>query len=426
MNLYASFARRHFTAVCFLAVAAYSSDLPALEVKDVTARQRWPWNNLVDIDFVVATNGTESAGEFGLVITGSYAGGMKQTTASTFVTEPYAAAGTNRVTWNLGADYPGLRTTDLAITVTATDQTESAPVYLVIDLARGPTADSFPTFYTTQSPDLSNDTCRTGELWLRRIPAGSFTMGSPGDETGRLSTENQVPVTLTKSFYLGIFEVTQRQWYNIMGTTPSYYTNSLYRDTRPVEQISYSAIRGANDGTNWPASSAVDAASFMGVLRSKTGIETLDLPTEAQWERACRAGTSTALYTGYNLTNSVSDMHVAELARYKYSGDVANSTYMDQNCTTANGSAAAGSCLPNTWGLYDLYGNMLEWCLDWYASSAAGGIDPKGPSGSTGLRIRRGGSYDSEAWACRSAFRWRAAPDSFAPTYGFRLANHLP
>lgn len=413
----------------FLAMFAALPRVHALKVADVTARQRWPWNNLVDIDFTVVTNGTESVSEFGVAVTGTYANGMKTVTAATFASDFFAVAGTNRVTWNLGADYPGFRAADLAISVTVSTEIAETPAYLVVDLSGGAAATSYPVRYTAQPPDVSNDTCRTSELWLRRMPAGSFTMGSPADELGRDSTENQAAVTLTKGFYIGIFEITQQQWYNVMGNWPSRYTNILHRNTRPVEQISYNALRGssAQGGGGWPTNSDVYALSFIGVLRDRTGMETLDLPTAAQWEYACRAGTATPLYSGASITNTASDANVALLARYKYSGALANETLMDRNVTEINATAKVGTYLPNAWGLYDTYGNAMEWCLDWYEPTVTGGTDPRGPnSSSRGQRARRGGSYDSRASSCRSAFRWYQSPDNSGPTYGVRIVITRP
>ncbi|MBO7620170.1 MAG: formylglycine-generating enzyme family protein, partial [Victivallales bacterium] len=152
--------------------------------------------------------------------------------------------------------------------------------YLVIDL------ETWQYRYTDTAPNLSDDTCRTTELWLRYIPEGTFIMGSPEDELGRWDDETQHKVTLTKPFYIGVFECTQRQWELVIkGYRPSYFRNDDYYATRPVEQVSYNMIRGKEAGAGWPDSDAVDATSFMGILREKTGLM-FDLPTEAQWEYA--------------------------------------------------------------------------------------------------------------------------------------------
>ncbi len=124
-------------------------------------------------------------------------------------------------------------------------------LYLVIDLSGGVEAESYPCRYTDTAPDLSDDACRTTELWLRRIPRGTFVMGSPAGELGRYSNETQHSVTLTKDYYIGVFECTQKQYELVVGSNPSDCTGDL----RPVEQVSYNDLRGTVAGAQWPASS---------------------------------------------------------------------------------------------------------------------------------------------------------------------------
>ena len=181
-------------------------------------------------------------------------------------------------------------------------------------------------------------------------------MGSPQDEVGRRSSDMAShQVTITDIFYIGVFECTQKQWELVMGNIPS----NKKGDCRPVEQVSYSMIRGSGEkaGAGWPEyGHTVDATSFMGKLQAKTGL-TFDLPTEAQREYACRAGTTTALYSGKNLTNSNEDAATSELARYRYNQSDGKGGY-------TSGHTKVGSYLPNAWGLFDMYGNADEWCLD--------------------------------------------------------------
>ncbi len=302
--------------------------------------------------------------------------------------------------------------------------------YMVIDVSGGPEAESYPATYYRTLADVpggpNSDAYKTTNILMRLISKGGYTMGSPTSELGRDSDETQHQVTLTKDFYIGVFEVTQKQWERVMGAWPSYFNNATYRDARPVEQVSYYDIREnpANSAIDphWPQSSQVHADSFMGKLRAKTGLATLDLPTESQWEYACRAGTATALNSGKNLTNTGSCPNMSEVGRYWYNG---GSGYT-QNGDTSVATAKVGSYLPNAWGLYDMHGNVWEWCLDWYASSYPGTVtDPSGAaSGSS--RVLRGGGWGSSARYCRSAYR-----SGYNPSYrnyydGFRISRTLP
>jgi len=267
--------------------------------------------------------------------------------------------------------------------------------------------DNSVSYFDTPPAGGWTDLHKTTQMVFRKIPAGSFTMGSAAGQ----QDETQHAVTLTKDFYLGIFEVTQKQWEEVRGTTPSFFDG----DTLPVERVYYSDIRGNNLGNGWPANSLVDGDSFMGRLRSKdSAVGAADLPTEAQWEYACRAGT-TGDYAGV----------LNDLAWY-----AANNT--------PNSTKAVGSKQPNPWGLHDMHGNVWEICLDWYTFSlgsvertdppGTGGVNP----GSPPLRVMRGGAYNQTADYLRSSVRWNivatnqlaggGAITNFSLPYGFRVA----
>lgn len=285
-------------------------------------------------------------------------------------------------------------------TVTVTADSGPAGDYLVIDLSAGPSASSYPVSYLSAIPPGGwTDEYKTTKLVLRRIPAGTFTMGSPAGEQGRYSVEAQRQVTLTKDFYIGVFQVTQKQWERVMGYWPSYFNNVTYRDSRPLEQRSWNDIRG---GT-WPGGQAA-SGTFMQRISDRTGLS-FDLPTEAQWEYACRAGTTTALNSGKNLTNTGSCPNMSEVGRYWFNGG----SGFSQGGSTAVGTAKVGSYVPNAWGLYDMHGNVWEWCLDWYAASPQGTIDPVGAASGSN-RVRRGGGCYSNARYCRSATRRSVTP----------------
>ena len=286
-------------------------------------------------------------------------------------------------------------------------------LYMVVDLSRGTkAAKGYP---VSTLPDMPKggwtDEYKTDKLVLRRIEPGTFMMGSPEDELGRGRDEVQHEVTLTKAYYIGVFEVTQKQWERVMGEWPSSFRNPKIRDQRPVETVSYNDIRGAVNGANWPATNSVDMASFMGRLRTRTG-KLFDLPTEAQWEFACRAGTATALNSDKNLTDKRSCPNMADVGRH--------------NVPEKEATIAVGSFQPNAWGLYDMHGNVWEWCLDWSGSYSGTETDPKGALSSK-CRVFRSGSWYCGASRCRSAARdYIMLPDNRAYWNGLRVALTLP
>ena len=180
-----------------------------------------------------------------------------------------------------------------------------------------------------------------------------------------------------------------------------------------MEYVTYNMLRGENLGASWPDSYEVDEDSFFGKLRAKTGL-TFDLPTEAQWEFACRAGTTTALNSGKDLTHEDESSVMDEVGRYRYNQNDGKGGY-SQHTTV-------GSYLPNAWGLYDMHGNVYEWCLDWYNVSYGGNaVDPKGASVGTN-RDQRGGSWNLNPQNCRSAYRSYNTPISDGSNQGgFRV-----
>jgi len=294
--------------------------------------------------------------------------------------------------------------------------------YLVADLSGGTSAPSYPVTYLDAVPAGGwTDEHKTTKLVLRRIPATTpdYTMGGRSTDYPGASDSGLHQVTLTQDFYIGVFEITQRQWELVMGNKPSYFNNATYYQTRPVEQVSYYDIRenpanSDDPAVDWPNNSAVNATSFMGRLRAKTGTA-FDLPTESQWEYACRAGTTTALNSGYNLTSAGEDPRMDEVGRYWYNGGSGYSA----GCEPSAGTAVVGSYQPNAWGLYDMHGNVWEWCLDWYGGYPGTVSDPKGVSTGS-YRVFRGGSWDYNAFACRSAYRNYIYPDDRGNRSGFR------
>jgi RNA polymerase sigma factor (sigma-70 family) len=318
----------------------------------------------------------------------------------------------------------------IAVAQAASKESKLAGDYLVIDLSGGPAVSNYPVGYLSAVPSGGwTDEYKTTKLVMRKIPAGTFTMGSPTNELGRSANETQHTVTVSRAFYLGVFEMTQRQWELVMGNKPSYFTNATCYATRPVEQVSYYDIRESTNNSamspNWPATNAVHADSFMGKLRAKTGLTGFDLPTESQWEYACRAGADTALNSGYNLTNTASDAQMNVVGRYQFQHNGPNTYGHDQGVATNGGTAAVGSYQANAWGLYDMHGNVKEWCLDWNVNYPGSVTDPKGAA-SGSFRVLRGGSWGNDANRCRSAYLYYSWPGDRSGSSGFRAAMTLP
>jgi len=309
------------------------------------------------------------------------------------------------IVWNAGADWPENLTQAARAKVTASS-TDTPPQVMVIDLSKGTAAsaaDPYPARYYTSLDALpyggvTNVVYKTGLLVLRKLPSGSFYMGVEG--VG-------VYTELTQDFYAGVYEVTQEQWSRVMGgTAPSQFTNL----SGPVEKVSYDDIRGtaAQGGGGWPTDGNVYASSFIGRMRDRTGMATFDLPTDAQWEYACRAGTTTYYNDGIS-ASSATQLNVLGW----WNGNSGSTTH------------TAGEKTPNTWGLYDMHGNVWEWCLDLYGGTLAGGIDPLGAeSGST--RVFRSGCFSADVAGCRSASRIGMGPTLRDSSLGFRLVRILP
>ena len=311
------------------------------------------------------------------------------------------------------------------------------PKYVVIDLSGGTNATHYPVSYLDEVPTGGwSDAYKTSKLVLRHIPAGSFVMGGRNTDCPGAKNENLHMVTITRDFYLGVFSITQRQWELVMGNRPSSFTNETCYATRPVENVSYQDIRGKDKGVKWPQTTDVDDGSFMDVLRRKVGMNGFDLPTEAQWEYACRAGTTTALNDGRNLSDMTNAVELATTARYAYNSGWATGKYQsladgyqwtDFACGTEKGTDKVGNYAPNAFGLYDMHGNIYDLCLDVFGI-LKGSIDPCGwESGhiespfKQEARVSRGGSWRHPAYSCCSARRDHAWVHSRMYSLGFRL-----
>lgn len=281
--------------------------------------------------------------------------------------------------------------------------------YLVVDLKR------YSVSFLDDVPAGGwSDEYKTVKLVLRYIPAGSFIMGSSEEEYNGWFDETQHKVTLTRPFYIGVFQMTQKQYEIVTGENPSANKNG---DTHPVELLTYDDIRGYEKGSQWPRNNKVDDFSFLGKLRARTKLD-FDLPTEAQWEYACRAGTTTAWNNGTEMVDWDRDPNLDKLGRYHMGNEWVDGKRICH--------APVGSYLPNAWGLYDMHGNVDEWVLDFYNDdiSKRAVKDPKGPN-NDGARVKRGGGCYSDAVECRSASRDYSYNGCATGSSGFRLALPL-
>ncbi|MGF1578397.1 MAG: formylglycine-generating enzyme family protein [Gemmataceae bacterium] len=221
------------------------------------------------------------------------------------------------------------------------------------------------------------------------IPPGTFLMGSSHDEPERGHGETQHAVTLTKGFWLQTTPVTQRQWEHVMGDNPSKFPGPEL----PVERVSWH-----------------DCQKFCQKLTERTN-RLIVLPTEAQWEYACRSGTTSPFWFGNTITTDQANYH----GRPPYAGS--------EKGEYRKKTVPVKSFLPNAWGLHAMHGNIFEWCQDWWYGDYTGRlrIDPTGPTEGS-RRVFRGGSWGSPARCSRSAFRLRAVPGYF-DGIGFRCAR---
>lgn len=238
-------------------------------------------------------------------------------------------------------------------------------------------------------------------------PPGRFVMGSPTNESGRRADEAQVDVTLTRGFWTAKFEVTQGQWRRIVGAFPDRPPTDEFGvgDDVPLYWVSYL-------NTQELCARATALARTRELLPEPWAFR---IPTEAQWEYACRAGTTTATAFGDRFGRRDANFGKGPLN----GGD---------DGPSPGKSLAAGRYPANAWGLHDMHGNVWEWCRDWYHARLPGGTDPdlsevRGAPNRDGTysRVRRGGAWVEDGWACRSAMRLRYEPERVSDHIGCRV-----
>ncbi|HUV77754.1 MAG TPA: formylglycine-generating enzyme family protein [Desulfobacterales bacterium] len=237
------------------------------------------------------------------------------------------------------------------------------------------------------------------EMEFTLIPSGTFTMGSPPDEPYRGSSEVQHRVSISRPFYMQTTEVTLKQWQSLMRRR--LLARQKGSDNMPVTQVSW-----------------FDCLEFLKRL-NRLGEGKYRLPTEAEWEYAARAGTQSAFFWGDTI-DCVKAMYGNNSLKYNVC-----QLYIKSIGLEIDQPAPVKSYRPNLWGLYDMHGNVWEWCMDWYGDYGKNPVtDPKGPDSGT-MRIRCGGSWFKHGHACRSANRSFGHPATRYTTTGFRLVRDV-
>ncbi|MDR0878118.1 MAG: SUMF1/EgtB/PvdO family nonheme iron enzyme [Treponema sp.] len=339
--------------------------------------QAGPWINTV-IETGSLTVTAASAGTL-QVVSGGKAVVNQNVAAGSRTTISDLDAGSYTVTMQYGG---GAKPEEKTVTVSANKTASASFTY------QGSTAQStVQPAATTQRASLDG---------FVRIQGGTFTMGSPASEKDLDSDEIQHQVTVS-SFYMGKYEVTQKEWTAVMGTNPSNFKG----DNLPVETVSWlDAVNYCNKRSQYEGLSPAYTINGENVIWN-WGANGYRLPTEAEWEYACRAGSTGPFSTGNNITTGQ--------ANY-------NGTYRKK-------TTAVGSFSPNAWGLYDMHGNVWEWCWDWYGAYSAGSqADPAGASSGSD-RVLRGGSWGDDAQSMRSSYRNYGYPGGRGNFSGFRIVR---
>jgi len=395
-------------------------------ISNVSVHQRWPWSRLVNIDYTLTCDDSNRVDVTVTAFNSATPLTLPKTSLSGDVDS--VPPGARRIVWDPSKT---AYTNELLTLFRVNLAPALSPAYMIINLAKAKGEEGQFTYlydWNTVWYDVTNHVENmTTNLVLRRIPSGTFLEGSPTSELNHGSNEDRRQVTLTEGFYIGVFEVTQKQWALLMDNAwPSYFTNEMCRATRPVEQITYAATRGTTRTVG-----VIDTSSFMGRLNAKTGL-TVDLPTEAQWEYACRAGTTGRFYHGIASPDlATQTLYVRGNENgggYTYKDTGTNG--IDRAVDDTKATARVGSYLPNAWGLYDMHGNVWERTVDnhqvnWGFSATN---NPVYFNASSDTFTIRGDCFDQSVFLARSAIRVQQGgrTSGTSANQGFRVWVAIP
>ena len=459
-------------ACVFMFAVVAAATLSAATINQVIVRQQWPWSIKIKVEY--SLSGVDASHPVDIAVT-TYNGddplpsthlreaiegdlyGITEEFGEFYI-DPVVAYGTEKI---------GMTKFKVKLAVSDSVANIGEVLYKIFDLTNGECTDvtradllngkygsvvtNFSAIgegYTTTLTDVviwtgvtNNPAYKTTHLVMRKIPAAGKTwqIGSPSVEPGRAvsDSEAQKYVRLSRDYYIGVFEVTQAQFTNIVsgGTNPSSFTSDTDAAFHPVDNVSYSAIRGnlsyvgpSGEKINWPTNSYLHEvvtesgrASFLKDLRARCGGVEFDLPFDPQWEFACRAGVyDKGLNDGRGLVSGAEESERLDALGW-YKGNSGGKTH------------AVGLKHPNAFGLYDMHGNVRELLANWSGAVGNGSsgtgttdtdpiIDPVGQINTSGARTSRGGWYDAIPGYCRSACR-AARTDYYnkSPEQGFRV-----
>ena len=409
--------------IILLAVFALSSFCFGNSAVSVTCHQRWPWNGKVDIDYVLQSEQEEPV--FNIILYGKI--GEGESFRLRYLEGDGAGgiaigAGHKKVVWDAYDQFPNTSISDMKIAL-AVEEVFDDPEYLVLDLDH----------WTYSYADSTNDTTiavgsasKTSQMWFRKIMPGTFLMGSTNDWPGTayFASEPLHSVEETKIFYISIFTTTEAQYDRIISNTQS-------SSCLPKTGVGYDALRGANKGATWPSDTdhIVDHDSVIGHFRGRfDNVLHIDLPTEAQWEMACRSrGDGTFLESG--VWNDGSPRSLYDSNRKDHNLDE-----LGWYAGNAGGTLhEVGLKKPSLMGLYDMHGHVWEWTLDNFnnnygltkAQLNTTTVDPVGSRNGNNGRTRRAGSYTSNASDCRIPYRRAPMSGSTYSDYGFRFVINM-